>query len=84
MHRVGREVRKRVVEDVVSEMMDGKNQLLHVRELLGVLVRRARCAEAKTEIAARRLDRMSEKRTKSTMPSMKPIFRKLSRTRPKS
>ena len=68
-----------VVDDVVSEMMDVKNELQHVRELLGVPVRRERCAEAKMEIAARRLDR-SERRTKSTMPSTRPIFRKLSRT----
>ena len=40
-----REVRKRVVDDVASEMTDVKNELLHVRELLGVLVRRERCAE---------------------------------------
>ena len=43
---------------MASEMTDVKNELAHVRELLGVLVRRERCAEAKTEIAARRLDRM--------------------------
>ena len=34
------------------------NDLAHVREMLGVLVRRERCAETKAEIAARRLDRM--------------------------
>ena len=53
-----REVRKKSTDDVASEMIDVKNELAHVRELLGVLVRRERCAETKAEIAARRLDRM--------------------------
>ena len=53
-----REARKKFADDVVSEMTDVKNELMHVRELLGVLVRRERCAETKAEIAARRLDRM--------------------------
>ena len=53
-----REVRKKFANDVASEMTDVKNELAHVRELLGVLVRRERCAETKAEIAARRLDRM--------------------------
>ena len=53
-----REVRKKFADDVASEITDVKNDLAHVRELLGVLVRRARCAETKAEIAARRLDRM--------------------------
>ena len=35
-----REVRKMVADDVASEMADVKNELLHVRDLLGVLVRR--------------------------------------------
>ena len=52
-----REVRRKFADDVASEMTDVKNDLAHVRELLGVLVRRERCAETKTEIAARRLDR---------------------------
>ena len=37
---------------------DLKSDLVHIRELLGVLVRKERCAETKAEIAARRLDRM--------------------------
>ena len=53
-----REVRRKFADNVASEMTDVKNDLAHVRELLGVLVRRERCAETKTEIAARRLDRM--------------------------
>ena len=53
-----REVRKKFADDMASEMTDVKNDLAHVRELLGVLVRRERCAETKTEIAVRRLDRM--------------------------
>ena len=39
-------------------MTDVKNELMHVRKLLGVLVRRERYAETKAEIATRRLDRM--------------------------
>ena len=39
-------------------MTDVKNELAHVREMIGVLVRRERYAENKAEIAARRLDRM--------------------------
>ena len=53
-----REVRKKFADDVTSDMTDVKNELAHVRELLGVLVRRERSAETKAEIAARRLDRM--------------------------
>ena len=53
-----REVRKKFADDVASEMTDVKNDLAHVREMLGVLVRRERSAETKAEIAARRLDRM--------------------------
>ena len=56
-----REVRKKFAHDMASEMTDVKNELTHVRELLGVLVRRERCAETKAEIAARRLDRMMER-----------------------
>ena len=61
-----------VVNDVVSEMTDMKNEFLHVisettsfRELLGVVVRRERCAEAMTEIAARRQDRMEREKDAS-------------------
>ena len=53
-----REVRKKFIDDVASEMTDLKNELAHVREMLGVLVRRERSAETKAGIAARRLDRM--------------------------
>ena len=53
-----REVRKKFADDVASAMTDVKNELAHVRELLGVLVRRERFTETETEIAARRLDRM--------------------------
>ena len=60
-----REVRKKFADDVASDMSDVKNELAHVRELLGVLVRRERCAETKTEIAARRLDRMEREQTEA-------------------
>ena len=55
-----REVRKKFADDVASEMIDVKNELAHVRKLLGVLVRTETCAETKAEIAARRLDRMEQ------------------------
>ena len=48
----------RQVDDILLEMKDVKSELLHVRELIGVLVRKERCAETKAEIAARRLDRL--------------------------
>ena len=60
-----REVRGKFADDVASEMTDVKNDLAHVREPLGVLVRRERCAETKTEIAARRLDRMEREQTEA-------------------
>ena len=60
-----REVRKKFVDDVASDMTDMKNDLAHVRELLRVLVRRERRAETKTEIAARRLDRMEQEQTEA-------------------
>ena len=43
------------LDDILSEMRDVKTELLQVRELVGVLVRTERCAEVKTEVAARRL-----------------------------
>ena len=60
-----REERKKFTDDVASDMSDVKNELAHVRELLGVLVRRERRAETKTEIAARRLDRMEREQTEA-------------------
>ena len=50
---------------MASDMSDVKNELAHVRELLGVLVRRERSAETKAEIAARRLDRMEREQTEA-------------------
>ena len=60
-----REVRKKFADDMTSEMTDVKNELAHVRELIGVLVRRERSAETKAEIAARRLDRMEREQTEA-------------------
>ena len=60
-----REVRKKFADDVASEMTDVKKELAHVRELIGVLVRRERSAESKAEIAARRLDRMEREQTEA-------------------
>ena len=47
---------------MVSEIRDLKSDLVHIRALLGVLVRKERSAEAKAEIAARRLNRMERER----------------------
>ena len=44
------------------ETRDVKSELLHVRELVGVLVRRERCAETKAETASRKLDRMEREK----------------------
>ena len=60
-----REVRKKFADDVASEMTDVKNDLAHVREMLGVLIRRERSAENKAEVAARRLDRMEREQTEA-------------------
>ena len=49
----------------VQELRDVKNELMHVRELVGVLVRRERFAENKAEVAARRLDRMEREQTEA-------------------
>ena len=50
------------LDDVLLEVRDVKTELLQVRELVGVLVRRERCAEVKTEVAARRLERMEREK----------------------
>ena len=50
------------LDDVLLEVRDVKSELLQVREQVGVLVRRERCAEVKTEVAARRLDRMEREK----------------------
>ena len=52
------EMQRKFADDMASEMTDVKNELMHVRELVGVLVRRERSAENKADVAARRLDRM--------------------------
>ena len=49
----------------VQELRDVKNELMHVRELVGVLVRRERSAENKAEVAARRLERMEREQTEA-------------------
>ena len=55
-----REVRRKFADDVASEMTHVKKELAHLRELVGVLVRRERSAESKAEVAARRQDRMEQ------------------------
>ena len=50
------------LDDIMSEMRDVKSELMQVRELVGVRVRRKRFAEVKTEIAVIRLDRMGRER----------------------
>ena len=57
-----RQVGEKPADDMVSEMRDLKSDLVHVRWLLGVLVRKERSAETKAEIAARRLDRRDSER----------------------
>ena len=59
---VHRLVDENPTDDMVSEIRDLKSDLVHIRELLGVLVRKERSAEAKAEIAARRLNRMERER----------------------
>ena len=55
-------VDEKPADDMVSEIRDLKSDLVHIRELLGVLVRKERSAETKAEIAARRLNRMERER----------------------
>ena len=50
------------LDDILSEMRDVKTELLQVRELVGVPVHRVRCAEVKTEVAVRRLERMDREK----------------------
>ena len=50
------------LDDILLEIRDVKSELLHVRELVGVLVRRERCTETKAEIAARKMDRMEREK----------------------
>ena len=44
----------RQVDDILLEIKDVKGELLHVRELIGVLVRKERCAVRRAEIACHR------------------------------
>ena len=60
-----REVRKKFADDVASDISDVENELAHVREMVGVLVRRERSAEHKAEVATRRLDRMEREQTEA-------------------
>ena len=50
------------LDEILLETRDVKSELLHVRELVGVLVRRERCAETNAEIASRRLERMEREK----------------------
>ena len=50
------------LNDIMAEMRDVKSELMQVMELVGILVRRERCAGARTEIAARKLDRMEKEK----------------------
>ena len=50
------------LDDILLETRHVKSELRHVRELVGVLVRRERCAETTAEIATRRLTRMEQER----------------------
>ena len=59
------ELQRKFVDVIASEMTDVQIDPVHVRELLGVLVRRERCAETKAEIAARRLDRIEREQNEA-------------------
>ena len=71
-----REERRKFVDDVASEMTDVKNELAHVREMVGVLVRRERSAETKEKLRPDDWTGWSGNNTKPTMPSTKPTFRR--------
>ena len=62
---LGQEMVQAIHAEWVQELRDVNNELMHVRELVGVLVRRERSAENKAEIAARRLDRMEREQTEA-------------------
>ena len=49
-------------DGIMSELRYVKIELSQVGELVGVLLRRERCAETKAEIAARGLDRMEKEK----------------------
>ena len=70
------EMQRKFADDMASEMTDVKNDLAHVRELLGVLVRRERCAETKTKLRPEDWTGWSENRTKPMTPNTKPTFRR--------
>ena len=67
-----RETRMMVADDVRGV----NGELLHVRELFGVLVRRESLADAKTEIAARRLDRMEKEKDEVDDAELEALCRK--------
>ena len=54
-------------DDMVSEIRDLKSDLVHIRELLGVLVRKERSAETKAEIAGRKLDGRGTERARQSV-----------------
>ena len=70
-------------QDILLEMKDVKSELPHVRELIGVLVRKEKCAETRAEIAASDWIGWNKNRTSKTTKKVKPTCKKLSVTRPK-
>ena len=50
------------LDDVMLELRDVRSDIVQVRELVGVLVRRERFAETKAEIATRKLARMEKEK----------------------
>ena len=70
-------VDEKPADDMVSEIRDLKSDLVHIRELLGVLVRKERSAETKAEIAARRLDRMERERDQESEAECEVTWRRL-------
>ena len=67
-------VDEKPTDDMVSEIRDLKSALVHIRELLGVLVRKERSAEANAEIAARRLNRMERERDQESEAECEATF----------
>ena len=73
----------RQVDDILLEMKDVKSELLQVRELIGVLVRKKGVLRQGQRL--RRVDwtGWNESRTSKTTKKVKPTCKKLSVTRPK-
>ena len=73
------------LDDVKSGVEHVKKDLKEARKMLEFLVRRERKVDTQAEAATRRLERLErERRRMKRTGNMRPIWRKRSRTRPKS